>query len=187
MTTLVLQDIGTGGGRGRNCSRSRPSGQFGGSKWRLLLVILALLGLLSQPVLAQSADDDEAEPDAAAGSAAAAPGDGMPDTEAVARSSDVEAGPASEDAKAEEPFLKNGKPRFSITGVSPAHGPVTGDTRVTVRGGPFERYVAAFPEPKCRFGSDALIVNGAYVSCSGAPPKAGEREAKKRDRTATCV
>ena len=112
----------------------------------------------------------------------------MPDTEAVARSSDVEAGPESEEGKAEEePFLKNGKPRFSITSLSPAHGPVTGDTRVTVRGGPFERYVAAFPEPKCRFGSDALIVSGAYVSCSNAPPKAGEREAKKRERTATCV
>jgi hypothetical protein len=32
----------------------------------------------------------------------------------------------------------SGKPQITITSLSPAHGPVSGDTLVTVRGGPFE-------------------------------------------------
>ena len=37
-------------------------------------------------------------------------------------------------------FLKMGKPSVSIKSISPAHGPVSGDTRVLVRGGPFAQY-----------------------------------------------
>ena len=43
---------------------------------------------------------------------------------------------------------------ITISSISPAHGPTTGDTRVTVRGGPFASYMKLYPEPKCRFGSD---------------------------------
>lgn len=88
----------------------------------------------------------------------------------MARSAEIEAGPdrhttppPSGDSSSEEggkgdpaeSFLKNGKPRFTISSITPAHGPVTGDTRVTVRGEGLQYLAASFPEPKCRFGSDA--------------------------------
>lgn len=66
----------------------------------------------------------------------------------------------------------------------PAHGPVTGDTRVTVRGGPFAQYTQNYPEPKCRFGTDETIVSATYVSCSENLPKIGEKETTG---TETCV
>jgi hypothetical protein len=74
-----------------------------------------------------------------------------------------------------------------MTSITPAHGPVTGDTRVTVRGAGLEHLAAAFPEPKCRFGSDAMIVTGAYVGCPPVARGPWDKEAKKRERTATCI
>ena len=70
----------------------------------------------------------------------------------------------------------SGRPQITITSLNPAHGPVSGDTQVTVRGGPFEQYRSAYPEPKCRFGTDEMIVSAAYTQCSIEPPKRGERE-----------
>jgi len=170
--------------------------------WRLLLVILALLALLTQPVRADDDDDDDGGADAGGGSPAGG-GDGaaLPDTEAVARSAEIEAGPdkpaagdkgdasADGDGKGDDKdtFLQGSKPRFTMTSITPAHGPVTGDTRVTVRGAGLEHLAAAFPEPKCRFGSDAMIVTGAYVSCPPVARGPWDKEAKKRDRTATCI
>ena len=54
-------------------------------------------------------------------------------------------------------------PDVSIESITPAHGPVTGDTRVTVRGKNFAKFKDSFPEPKCRFGSNKMIVNAAYT------------------------
>lgn len=60
--------------------------------------------------------------------------DDAPATDAVPED-DAEAAAA----KAAAPgFLAGGKARISIESISPAHGPITGDTRVTVRGGPFK-------------------------------------------------
>lgn len=53
-------------------------------------------------------------------------------------------------------------------------GPVTGDTKVTVRGGPFAQYMQEHPEPKCKFGD--TIVGGAYVPCQSRAPRYYERE-----------
>jgi hypothetical protein len=57
-------------------------------------------------------------------------------------------------SNSKESFLKTGKPSVSITSITPSHGPVSGDTRVLVRGGPFSQYQSAYPDPKCRFGND---------------------------------
>jgi len=158
----------------------------------LLLVVLALLALSAQPVRADDDDDDDAG-DAGAGSVGAPAGGGdgaaLPDTEAVARSAEVEAGPdkAPDDGTTVDTFLQGSKPRFTMTSITPAHGPVTGDTRVTVRGAGLEHLAAAFPEPKCRFGSDAMIVTGAYVGCPPVARGPWDKEAKKRERTATCI
>ena len=167
----------------------------------MLLIVLALLALLTQPVRADGDDDaDDEGPDAGGGSIAGG-GDGaaLPDTEAAARSAEIEAGPdkpkasdggdasADGDSKGDETFLQGSKPRFTMASITPAHGPVTGDTRVTVRGAGLEHLAAAFPEPKCRFGSDAMIVTGAYVGCPPVARGPWDKEAKKHERTATCI
>lgn len=82
-------------------------------------------------------------------------------------------------------FLKNGKPNVRIDNISPGHGPTTGDTRVTVRGGPFAMFQAEHPEPKCKFGEN--IVGAAYVACPQRQPKAYEKEGSRATRTSVCI
>ena len=79
------------------------------------------------------------------------------------------------EAEGNEAFMRqeqaHGTPQITITSLNPALGPVSGDTQVTVRGGPFEQYRNSYPEPKCRFGTDDMIVNAAYTACTIEPPK----------------
>lgn len=91
--------------------------------------------------------------------------------------------PAEEGA--DDQFLKNGKPRIRIESISPAHGPTTGDTKVTVRGGPFAQFQQEHPEPKCKFGDQT--VGAAYVPCPPRQPKAYEKEGGRAVRTALCI
>jgi hypothetical protein len=94
------------------------------SRWWVLLVLLALLGLVCEPVLAAEEDqDDEVDPE-----------NRLP--EGLTSAGPPPAQDAASDESAAD-FLKTGKPRITIDSLYPAHGPVTGDTRVTVRGGPF--------------------------------------------------
>jgi hypothetical protein len=117
----------------------------------------------------------------------------VPDVEAEGKSAEVEAGPENEEELEEEARegaeeTKNGgKPRFTLASGAPAHGPVSGDTKVLVRADRFQRYSSAYSEPKCRFGSDSAIVGAAYVGCTPNAQKATDREAKRSERTATCV
>ena len=85
----------------------------------------------------------------------------------------------------QEDFLKDGKPRIRIDNISPAHGPTTGDTKVIVRGGPFAQYQQEHPEPKCKFGDQAVA--GAYVPCPARQPKVYEREGSHTQRTSLCI
>jgi len=77
--------------------------------------------------------------------------------------------------------------KITIDSISPSHGPVTGDTRVIVRGGPFGIYASSNPTPKCRFGADNMIVMATYVNCPAVQPKIYEKEGKKANRTAVCL
>lgn len=88
-------------------------------------------------------------------------------------------------APPQEEFLKDGKPRLHIDSISPAHGPTTGDTKVVVRGGPFAQYQQEHPEPKCKFGDQAVA--GAYVPCPPRQPKVYEREGSHHTRTSLCI
>ena len=126
--------------------RVKPFGAKG-KAWLLMVALLLILLQGTQPVLAQEDGEGADGADEAGAGGVANPDAGLvPDTEASARSSEVEEGPENaEETKAEaiagkEEFLKGGKPVFSIDNISPAHGPTTGDTRVTVRGGPFARF-----------------------------------------------
>ena len=134
-------------------------------------MLLALLGMMCEPVLADDdtadADDDKADDDTAGDGTVAPPsklpagvaaGSGLSQPDDAAAGSEEQAGD----------FLKTGKPLVAIQSIYPAHGPVTGATRVIVRGGPFGGYKDTYPEPKCRFGSDEMVVAAAYVTC---PPK----------------
>jgi hypothetical protein len=40
---------------------------------------------------------------------------------------------------------------------------------VTVRVSEIEELVDAFPDPKCKFGANSMIVEATYVKCSVAP------------------
>jgi hypothetical protein len=90
--------------------------------------LLVLLLFITQGVWAD--DDVESGDDGEAGSV-----DDAPATDDAVPEDDAEAGAPK---VATPGFLSGGKARISIESISPAHGPITGDTRVTVRGGPFK-------------------------------------------------
>ena len=172
MSILAHKIRSEDGGVGRQSGLARRPTKGTAPRWWVLLVLLALLGLMCEPVLAQDAvEPEEPTPED--------PADGTDDP------AEVDDAPAT--GSQQSGFLANGRPRITIESISPAHGPVTGDTRVTVRGGPFDSYAASYPEPKCRFGSDQMIVAGAYVACPQKARKVYEREAKRTERTHTCV
>ena len=54
-----------------------------------------------------------------------------------------------------------------IKSIFPAQGPITGDTRVLVRGGPFSKWEDDYKFPKCRFGDadNSTEVSAEYVTC----------------------
>ena len=53
---------------------------------------------------------------------------------------------------------ESGEDRLLIQSLFPRHGPITGETRVQVRGDGMEDLPDVFPDPKCRFGSNNNIV-----------------------------
>lgn len=90
-----------------------------------------------------------------------------------------------EEASVGDEFLKPSNSSIRLESISPSMGPASGDTKVTVRGGPFAKYEAEHPEPKCRFGD--AVVGGMYVPC---PPKAAkiyEKEGGVNQRTSMCI
>jgi hypothetical protein len=113
----------------------------------------------------------------------AAPEAKKEETPAAPEAPPAAAEPAQEAAGDE--FLKNSNSSIRLESIYPAMGPATGDTKVTVRGGPFAKYEAEHPEPKCRFGD--AVVGGMYVPC---PPKAAkiyEKEGGHFQRTSMCI
>lgn len=69
-----------------------------------------------------------------------------------------------------------------IDSIEPSGGPVSGTTRVTVRGGPFKDMMLIHPKPKCKFGKNSMIVAATYVTCSPKAASLGETEASKTGR-----
>lgn len=85
----------------------------------------------------------------------------------------------------DEAFLKTSKSKIHINSISPVSGPIFGDTKVIVRGGPFAPYQQEHPEPQCKFGDTP--VKGAYVQCPAVQAKSYEREGKREDRVQLCI
>ena len=64
---------------------------------------------------------------------------------------------------------KNQPLGLHIDSIEPEGGPVTGNTRVLVRGGPFKDMGLLYPNPVCKFGRNDKIVHAAYVKCTESP------------------
>lgn len=63
----------------------------------------------------------------------------------------------------------DGKVSVSVTSIEPEGGPISGNTRVLVRGGPFKDLSMVYPHPKCKFGKHSLVVEATYVFCTTEP------------------
>ena len=81
---------------------------------------------------------------------------------------------------------ESGEDRLLIQSLFPRHGPITGETRVQVRGDGMEDLPDVFPDPKCRFGSNNNIVSAQWVKCSKRPPTFYEGE-HEQARNYTCL
>ena len=71
---------------------------------------------------------------------------------------------------------------LEIDSIFPAGGPTTGETRVTVRGGPFEEMDLLYPTPMCKFGANDRIVKATYVKCSQKALKISDVEGKNKQK-----
>ena len=69
-----------------------------------------------------------------------------------------------------------------IDSIEPEAGPITGETRVLVRGGPFEDMTLLYPRPKCKFGANDRIVEATYVRCTDKPLKMEDDEGRGKDK-----
>mmetsp|Transcript_47135 Transcript_47135/g.62410 ORF Transcript_47135/g.62410 Transcript_47135/m.62410 type:complete len:108 (-) Transcript_47135:4-327(-) len=82
--------------------------------------------------------------------------------------------------------LNNSKtPMLSISSIEPEQGPMTGDTRVLVRGGPFSKWELTYKHPKCKFGE--FVVDATYVTCTQHRVRYDEKEGRHKDRTFRCL
>ena len=71
---------------------------------------------------------------------------------------------------------------LTIDSIEPEAGPITGETRVLVRGGPFEDMTLLYPRPKCKFGSNDRIVDATYVKCHQRPLATEDWEGHSKDK-----
>ena len=78
--------------------------------------------------------------------------------------------------------------QVEIDSIEPNGGPTTGDTRVLVRGGPFEEMELLYPTPMCKFGANDRIVKATYVRCTEKPNtmEAWEGRNKQKVRHRIC-
>lgn len=77
---------------------------------------------------------------------------------------------------------KNDETGLAIDSIEPEGGPITGETRVLVHGGPFEDMALLYPRPKCKFGSNDRTVEATYVKCHHRPLSMEENEGKSKDK-----
>lgn len=77
--------------------------------------------------------------------------------------------------------------KIELLGIEPSAGPLSGNTRVLVRGSDFAGKDLKYPTPKCKFGRDDKIVDAAYVKCTPEPKKIWEMEPPTSAKTDTCI
>ena len=77
--------------------------------------------------------------------------------------------------------------KVELHGIEPNAGPLSGGTRVLVRGTDFTNMDTLYPNPKWRFGRDDKIVSGSYIKCTPEPKKIWEMEPPTSAKTLTCI
>lgn len=77
--------------------------------------------------------------------------------------------------------------KIELLGIEPTAGPLSGNTRVLVRGNDFTGLESKYPNPRCKFGRDDKVVQAAFVKCTPEPLKVWEMEAPTYAKTATCL
>lgn len=76
---------------------------------------------------------------------------------------------------------------LEIDSIEPNGGPITGETRVLVRGGPFEDLDLIYPRPKCKFGSNDRVVSATYVKCHEKPVDIEDLEGRNKEKVSVFV
>jgi hypothetical protein len=89
-----------------------------------------------------------------------------------------------EDVKAR---YEKGTYKLIIDSITPRGGPTYGATRVTVRAEGIAALVDAYPEPRCKFGSNSKIVEADYIKCSTAPAGFYAKEKAGGAKSDTCI
>jgi len=74
---------------------------------------------------------------------------------------------------------------LAIDSIEPEAGPITGETRVLIHGGPFEDMTLLYPRPKCKFGANDRIVDATYVKCHTRPLTMEDKEGKSKDKVSS--
>ena len=87
----------------------------------------------------------------------------------------------------EQKFTNADSLGLTIDSIEPEGGPITGETRVLVRGGPFEDMTLLYPRPKCKFGANDRVVEATYVRCHTTPLKMEDNEGKSRDKVSLII
>ena len=87
----------------------------------------------------------------------------------------------------EQKFTNADSLGLMIDSIEPEGGPITGETRVLVRGGPFEDMTLLYPRPKCKFGANDRVVEATYVKCHEKPLKMEDNEGKSRDKVSLII
>ena len=82
----------------------------------------------------------------------------------------------------EQKFTNADSLGLTIDSIEPEGGPITGETRVLVRGGPFEDMTLLYPRPKCKFGANDRVVEATYVKSHEKPLKMEDNEGKSKDK-----
>lgn len=76
---------------------------------------------------------------------------------------------------------------LAIDSIEPEAGPITGETRVLIHGGPFEDMTLLYPKPKCKFGANDRIVDATYVKCHTKPLSMEDKEGKSKDKVSRLI
>ena len=73
-----------------------------------------------------------------------------------------------------------------ISVIVPDAGPMSGNTRVLVRGTNLQEN-SNYPVPQCRFGRNDRIVDAVYTKCTPEPQDIGSEEPSTAEKTSSCI
>lgn len=84
---------------------------------------------------------------------------------------------------------EKGSIKVMLDSIFPRGGPLYGTTRVTVRAQGLNELSKAFPDPKCKFGRNQMIVEADYIKCTKKPLSFYDKEkgSQAPAKNETCI